>query len=704
MPARPVFRRRHALLATLVANAFVPAVYAADAVMQVSPVVITATRVAQSSFDLPLSIDVVNGEQMQNGQFMVNASESLVRIPGIVAPNQTRFSSDQLVSSRGFGARAGFGVRGIRLYADGIPQSMPDGQGQMGTFSLSSADRMEVLRGPFSALYGNSSGGVIQIFTRDGVGAPRATASAYAGSFGTERADLLAEGQSGALGYVVDASRYQTDGYREHSAARRDQLNAKLNWRAGDDTKVTVVLNSLDQPYNDDPQGLTRAQMEANPRQTQASSISQNTGGSKSQTHLGVNVEHRLSDQDTLQAIAWAGVRNTYTRLATPFSGTAVIKGSGGISAIDRDFSGVDLRWSHKTPTPTGPLNVTLGLTYEYMKDARTGFENNAGAQGVLRRDEDNIASNSGQYVQAEWEIGKDWILSGGVRQSRVNFENKDRYIRTTGTGNPDDSGTVSYTNTSPVLGVVYHLNPAVNLYANAGKGFETPTFIELAYRPGNVSGLNFALQPSTSVNYEAGVKAFVGANTRVNLAVFEVRTDKEIVVDSTSFGRSVYANAGKTGRSGVELSVDTDLSHNFKAYLAYTLLDARFKEAYRTSSGTTIASGNLLPGTPRTTVYGELSWQHPASGFSTALEARYSGKVFIDDVNSDAADAYTVFNWKGGFDQRLGGVRLKEFLRVENIGDKRYSGGVLVNNTTGAFMPAPGRNYLVGVSAGLDF
>lgn len=704
MRSLPVFRRRHALLASLIGGAFAPAAFAADPVAQASPVVITATRIAQSSFDLPVSIDVVSAEQMQDGQAMVNASESLARVPGIVAPSQSRFSSDQLVSSRGFGARAGFGVRGIRLYADGIPQSMPDGQGQMGTFSLSSADRMEVLRGPFSALYGNSSGGVIQIFTRDGVGAPRATASAYAGSFGTARADLLAEGQSGTLGYVVDASRYQTDGYRAHSAARRDHLNAKLNWRAGEDTKVTLVLNSLDQPYNDDPQGLTRAQMAANPRQTLASSLTQNTGGSKSQTQIGVNLEHRLSERDTLQAIGWAGVRNTYTRLATAFNSAAVIKGSGGISVIDRDFSGVDLRWSHRATTPTGPLKLTLGLTHEQMKDARTGFENNAGAQGVLRRDEDNVVANSGQYVQAEWSIGQDWIVSGGVRQSRVNFENKDRYIRTTGNGNPDDSGAVSYSNTSPVLGVVYHLTPAVNLYANAGKGFETPTFIELAYRSGGASGLNFGLQPSTSVNYEAGVKAFVGERTRLNLAVFQVRTDKEIVVDSASFGRSVYANAGKTGRSGLELAVDSDLGRNFKVNLAYTLLDARFKDAYRTSAGTTIESGNLLPGTPRNTLYGELSWRHPASGFATALETRYSSKVFIDDVNSDAAGAYTVFNWKGGFEQRLGGLRLKEFLRIENLGDKRYVGGVLVNSASGAFAPAPGRNYLLGVSAGIDF
>jgi len=672
-------------------------------VPQLSTVVVTGSRVEHSSFDLPASIDVITGAQMQDGQNMVNASESLVRLPGIVAPNTYRLSSDQLVASRGFGTRAGFGVRGIRLYADGIPLSMPDGQGQMASFSLSSAQRMEVLRGPYSALYGNSSGGVIQIFTRDGLGAPRTAVSAYSGSFGSTRVGLTAEGKTGVLGYVLDAARYQTDGYREHSAARRDQYNAKLNSQLNQDTQVVLVLNSLDQPYAEDPQGLTRAQMVADPQQSAPAAVAQKAGGSKSQTQIGLNVSHRLDAQNSLQAIGWMGIRNSYGVLSTPFNATPVIKGSGGIAVIDRDFSGVDLRWSHQASTPSGPLTATLGLTYETMTDVRTGYENNAGVQGILRRDEDNLVSNAGQYLQAEWNVGKDWILSGGLRLSRVAFENQDRYIRTTGVGNPDDSGAVSYNNTSPVLGVVYHLTPLVNLYANAGQGFETPTFIELAYRSGGASGLNFALQPSTSVSNEVGVKALVGDNTQVNLAVFKIRTDKEIVVDSASFGRTVYTNAGKTDRTGLELSVDTQVAHDILANVAYTLLDAQFSEDYRTSNNTLIKSGNRLPGTPRTSLYAELAWKHPASGFATAVEARYSDKVYVNDVNSDAADAYTVVNWRVGFEQQWGRLKLKEFLRIENLGDKAYVGGVMVNSNS-PFFPAPGRNFAIGISGGMTF
>lgn len=687
-------------LAVLVSGAFPVAAIAAGPTVTTENVVVTATRIEQNSFDLPVSIDVITSQQMQFAQPMVNTSESLARVPGIFAPNTTRFSSDQQISSRGFGARSAFGVRGIRLYVDGIPQSMPDGQGQMGTFPLASAERMEVMRGPFSALYGNSSGGVLQIVTRDGKGPHRVSASAYAGSYDTWRTGLLAEGGSGNFGYIVDASRYDSDGYRDHSAVRRDQLNGKLTWK-GTDTKATLVMNSIDQPMNEDPQGLSRAQMEADRRQVaSASTLAMNAGGNKKQTHLGLNLEHQLTKNDTLQAVAWAGVRETLGRLTTPFNAAAVIRGSGGISYIDRDFSGVDLRWTHKANTWTGPLTVTFGLNYEYMKDLRKGFENINGEKGVLRRDEDNLVTNSGQYVQAEWSVGQDWILSGGVRSTRVFFKNKDRFIVGV---NPDDSGDATYRETTPVLGVVYHLNQRVNLYANAGKGFETPTFIEMAYRAGGLSGLNFDLQPSTSRNYEFGVKSLIGDTTRLNAAVFHVVTDDEIVTDSSSFGRTVYANAGKTKRKGLELSAESELANNLNLAVAYTLLDARFEDSFTNSTGT-IPGGNKIPGAPRSTFFGELAWQHPSSGFSTAIEARYSSKVHVDDLNSDAAESYTIYNWRAGFEQRFGGVRLSEFLRVENVGNKEYVGGVSVNDSNSRFFfPAAERNYLLGITASIN-
>jgi len=667
----------------------------------VSPVVVTATRDERSSFDLPVSIDVVDSATITEAQPLINASEGLARVPGLVAPNQYRMSSDQQLSSRGFGARAGFGVRGIRIYADGVPQTMPDGQGQTGSFNLSSAERMEVMRGPFSALYGSSSGGVVQIFTRDAPSQPTLAASYYGGSFDTWRAGLQYAGKSGGLDAVVDLSRYKTEGYRDHSAAQRDQAYAKLKTRLSDSDQLTLVVNYLDLPYAEDPQGLTRAQMTANPQQAGTNSVLFNTGGYKNQTHAGLNWEHRFDADRKLQAMVYGGQRESLQRLSIPVFVQNAATHSGGTSVIDRDFAGGDLRYAQSGQLAGGRLTVTGGVNVETMEDARTGYINNNGVQGALKRDEDNIATNFDQYLQAEWQFAKDWMLSGGVRHSKVELESKDRYIVA---GNPDDSGTVSYSNTSPVLGVLYQLSPALNIYANGGIGYETPTFIEMAYTPTG-SGLNFALQPARSKHLEVGIKSFIGSATRLNLAAFKIETDNEIVVNGASGGRTTYKNAGGTTREGVELAVVSTLLPNLDATFSYALLDATFNETFASGAGGTVAAGNWIPGAPRVTAYGELAWKLPAIGLSTAIEARHTGEIKVNDTNTDAAAASTVLNWRIGFEQTLGKVTLKEFARIENLGDKQYVGGVNVNDTNQRyFAPAPGRNHLLGASLALAF
>lgn len=697
---RHLFISRPTAVASALALLFpAQSLFAGEQVVSLDSVVITATRIEQSSFDVPVSIDVIDKERIRDGQYQVNASESLVRIPGIVAPNQSRFSSDQQISSRGFGARSSFGIRGVRIYADGIPLSMPDGQGQMGSFALSSAERMEVMRGPFSSLYGNSSGGVVQIITQEAPERDSITPSFYAGSFGTWRSGVQLGGRQEAVSYMLDASRFVTDGYRDHSAARRDQFNGKFTYRPDEDSRLNVVLNYVDQPYNQDPQGLNRKMMEANPKQAYSTAETYNTGGGKSQTHLGANFERRIDDRNTMTLVGYVGERDVLTRLGIKGDGDL---SSGGVGNVSRSFAGTDARWTHRMPTATGDLTLTGGLNYEYMKDNRKGFVSNKGVPGALRRDEDNIVTNFDQYLQAEWKLGKDWIVSGGVRHSHVSFEANDRYI--VPDKNPDDSGNVSYSNTSPVLGVLYHLTPAVNLYANLGKGFETPTFIELAYRPEG-SGLNFGVLPSKSRNAEAGIKALIGEHSRLNLAVFDISTDKEIVTGINIDGRATYKNAGKTQRQGVEISLDSRLGENLNLYLAYAYLNATFQDAFISGTDKPVAAGNRIPGAPRQTAYGELAWRHPASGFSTAIEGRYSGKIYVDDTNSDAAESYAIANWRAGLEQRVGTWRIQEFVRVDNLFDKQYVGGVIVNDGNGRFFaPAPGRNFMAGISASIGF
>jgi iron complex outermembrane receptor protein len=669
-----------------------------------APVVVTATREERSSFDLPLSIDVVPAESITEAQPMVNAAESLGRVPGLVSPNQYRMSSDQQLSSRGFGARAGFGVRGIRIYADGIPQTMPDGQGQTGSFNLSSAERIEVMRGPFSALYGNSSGGVVQIFTKSAPAQPTLGASYYAGSFDTWRAGLQYGGRHGGVDAVLDLSRYQTEGYREHSAARRDQANLKLATRIGEDDKLTLIINRTDLPYAEDPQGLTRAQMAANPQQAIAASFTFNTGGFKNQTHAGANWEHRIDAERRVAAMFYAGQRESLQRLSIPVGTQGSNTHPGGTSTINRDFAGGDVRYAQDIATAAGKLTVTAGVNVETMTDDRKGYINNNGVQGALKRDEDNIARNFDQYVQAEWLPAADWVLSAGLRHSEIKLEAKDRFIVAGAPNNPDDSGSVTFRNTSPVVGALYHVTPAVNLYANAGRGYETPTFIEIAYVPSG-TGLNFGLKPAKSRHYEVGAKAFVGAQTRLNVAAFRVDTEDEIVVASASGGRTTYKNAGKTTRNGVELALSTSPLDNLEFNFSYALLRAEFDEAFTSGAGGTVRAGNWIPGAPRVTAFGEVVWKLPAIGMTTAIEARHTGEIKVDDVNSDAAAAATIVNLRLGFEQKLGKLTLKEFARIENVGDKQYVGGVNVNDTNSRFFaPAPGRNHLLGASVAMSF
>jgi iron complex outermembrane receptor protein len=653
---------------------------------------VTATRVERPTLGIPAAVDRVRGEDIRWGKTQVNLSESLSRVPGISVHNRNNYAQDLQITSRGFGSRSTFGIRGLRLVADGIPASFPDGQGQVSHFDLGSAGGIEVLRGPFSVMHGNASGGVISIATERGT--PGLEGSFSAGSLGTRRAAL----KLGGDGWLVSSARFSTDGYREHSKAVREQLNAKAEFSPGGGTRVTLVANSFASPETQDPSGLTRAQMEADPKQVAAPVLQFDTRKSQAQNQFGAAFSHRLSEATTLHASLHAGER--VVRQYLGFLGAAPATTSGGVLNLDRGYGGASLRLETSGALLGRPLTVSFGGEVERMVDRRTGFVNNNGQIGALRRDEDNIVSATGAYAQAEWRFADKWIALAGLRASRVAFELEDFFIVA---GNPDDSGSRSYSAVTPALGLLYSATPSISLYANHGRGFETPTFVELAYRPGG-SGMNFALEASRSRHLEAGVKAVLGAGTRLNLALFEVATEREIVVNTNVGGRSTFKNAGRTRRSGLELGLESSLPFGLEAVLAWTLLDATFRDAF-TAGAITVPSGNRLPGVARNTLYGELRWKHTPSGFTLALEAQHKSRVAVDDVNSDFAAGYTTANVAAGLTQSGSKWTVTEFLRIDNLADRRYAGSVIVNEGNGRFFePSPGRTALVGVQAKLAY
>jgi iron complex outermembrane receptor protein len=698
--------KRHVLASSVIAalSTYAPFAVADETVNTAIPVVVvTASRTEQLSFDLPASIDVIGADQIGAAQPRVNASEALAAVPGLVAQNRQNYAQDLQISSRGFGARSAFGVRGVRLIADGVPATMPDGQGQAATFNLDLAERIEVLRGPFSALYGNHSGGVIQLFTRDPKGAPAVEFNVSGGSYGSHKTDLNASGSAGGVGYLIDVSRFDTDGYRSHSAATRDQAYAKLVFAPSATSRLVLTAGALRQDDTQDPLGVTWATWQRDPRageidttdpRTPQRTLAERYNTRKSIDHqqLGATWEQRFGS-DRLRVTAYVGNRRVIQYQAFSQGFQAPASHSGGVVDFDRDFHGIDANWTMSRPLLDGTLRSTFGIEAGASNDARKGYENfigsEFGVQGRLRRDEKDDVKNLDPYTQFEWERGA-WVLSAGLRHSRVDFDVEDRYL-----ANGNDSGSVSYRHTTPLLGILYKVQPGLNLYASAARGFETPTLNEVFYS-GTGAGFNFALAPAQSTHLEFGAKAMPLDGVRINAAVFQVKTTDELVVDSSNGGRTSYRNASATLRQGLELSADAEWRRNWTGRLALSVLRAVYDEGFGA-----VLRGSRLPGVPNASLYGEFGWKDADDRYGAALEAIANTKLYPDDANqANPAPGYAIANLRVQAQQQFAGWRVKEYARVNNLFDRGYIGSVIVGDSNRRYYEAaPGRNWVLGAS-----
>ena len=694
-----------------------------DTETELDTIVVTATRVAESSRDLPVSIDRVDRAALAKGQPQVNLSESLITVPGVSVQSRQNYAQDLQLSVRGFGARSSFGVRGLRLYSDGIPGTMPDGQGQFSQFDLGSAGHIEVLRGPFSALYGNSSGGVIAIFTEDAKPGVLYDATVEYGTFNTQRYALKTEGDDGVVNYVLDAAHFQTDGYRNHSSAERDNLNSKVRLDFSDTAKLTLVANVVETPFVQDPLGLTRAQLAADPRQAGVGAIPFNTRKSLDQEQLGAVFDDKFTDHDELTAMAYAGHRATTQFQAIPVATqmNAPLY-PGGVIDLDRAFWGVDAHVSDQREIAGTPLQVVGGINYDDLAEARKGYLNYVGSvtgvEGGVRRDEGNHVYDFDQYLQAQWDPDPRWRMIAGVRNNLVEVSSHGHIPVLDGA-----DSSVRYSAVNPVAGVTFRASSAVNFYGSYGKGFETPTLNDLAYRSvdGSLPGLNLGLKPARSDNYEAGVKAGTGA-LRGDLAAFYIQTKDELAVLQNSGGRTVDQNIGETSRRGLELAVDADWKGGFSARMAYTYIRAVVGQAYASciaapcnplanpggplpANYKTVAAGDHLPAVPMNSLYAGLTWSYVPLAFSTTLETQGRSKIYVDDRNSDAAAGFWVANVRAGFEQETRRWRFSEYARLDNLANRAYVGSVIVNETNGRFFePAPGRTAYIMFNAALRY
>lgn len=688
--------------ALLLPLTFSPVLQAASASNE-QTMIVTATPQTVSELDTPAAVSVIEGEDMRLATPRVNLSETLTSVPGLQVQNRQNYAQDLQISIRGFGSRSAFGVRGIRLYVDGIPATMPDGQGQISNIDINSIQDVEVLRGPFSALYGNASGGVINVTTETGI-----EASSYYGSYGSWRYGLKATGamgdgtQPGDVDYTVSTTRFTTHGYRDHSGARKNLANAKLGVRLDDVSKLSLIFNSVDIKA-DDPGGLTESEWKADPQQAPRAE-QYNTRKTIKQTQAGLRYERQLSAQDDISVMAYAGERETTQYQSIPLVAQLKPAQAGGVITLQRHYQGIDSRWTHRGELGV-PVTFTGGLNYENMSENRKGYNNfrlnngppEFGHKGDLRRDERNLMWNVDPYLQTQWQLTQKLSLDAGVRYSSVWFDSNDHYIAP---GNGDDSGDASYHHWLPAGSLKYALTDAWNLYLAAGRGFETPTINELSYRADGQSGFNFDLKPSTNDTVEVGSKTRIG-NGLLTAALFQTDTDDEIVVASSMGGRTTYKNAGKTRRQGAELALDQRFAGDWRVKASWTWLDATYRSNVCQGQN---CDGNRIPGIARNMGFASLGFI-PDEGWYAGTDVRYMGDIMANDENTAKAPSYTVVGLNTGYKFNYSQLTVDIFGRVDNLFDKEYIGSVIVNESNGRYYePAPGRNYGVGINLAWQF
>ncbi len=665
-------------------------------------ILVQSGRLTQRQFDAPTAIYTIDAETIRNSGPQVNLSDVLARAPGVVAFNRNNYAQDVQISVRGFGARSAFGLRGFRLITDGIPATTPDGQGQASTVSLTSAEKIEVLTGPLAQLYGNSAGGVIQVFTREADLTPTAQAQIFKGSYGLERTDWQFSQRAGKVGFVADYSTFDIQGYRNNSQARREQLNSVVTADLSADTRLKLIANVFRMPFAKDPLGLTAAQFLTNPKQAGNFALVNDSRKTVNQEQAGAVLEHKLDKDSRIQARIYGGNRENLQYQAA--SATA-----GSWVGLERDFHGLGLQIQGKQNLQGGKaVDWVAGFDQDYAGENRQGGSAAAGQKtGNVNRKELNESSNRDYFAQANWRVMPDWTFVTGVRQSHVQLKSKDDYL----TDGVNGSGSVSYKAANPVMGATWHVSDHLNIYLNQGKGFETPTLSESVYtKSGNaVIGLfNANLIPSRSQHLELGSKWTPSPSTRVDAAAFRIKTDNEIVTSLSVGGRTAFTNASETWREGLELSARHAFNSNWRTQLTATVMNAEY------ANGTSLA-GKSLPGIPQKQLFTSISWAE--NGFQNTRKKTLQGKtasldwiarssLWANDVNdaSGAAAGYGLLNAriKQGFEWRQ--TNFEAYLGIDNLTDKKAVSSVIINQAGRQyFEPLLPRNWVIGISTKLN-
>ena len=684
MTVRSSYAALACLLGALCSTTLAEEVQSVEPPDEVSEIIVTATRLDQAARSVPAAISVVSGAEIQHARQQLALDEALARVPGVFFQNRYNFAQDLRIAIRGFGARSNFGVRGIKILVDGIPETLADGQSQVDSIDLASVRQVEILRGPASALYGNAAGGVISISSEQGSAEPYAEARVALGDFGYRKYQLKTGGAAGRLDYLVSLSDLRIDGYREHSEAENRQLNSRFLLRLSDATEIGWAISATDQPVSNDPGGLLLAEAEANPRSARDRNVDFDAGETLDQQKLGISFRHSFPDGGEVRARSYYLERDFLNRL--PFA-------DGGMVTFDRSFAGGGISYTRGFRLGDMQHRVIAGFDHDRQRDDRQRYDNNDGIQGALRLDQLERVTSTGIFVQDEVTVSDRLEVTLGLRYDDIEFDVADAFL-----ADGNDSGTRSIDDVSPSIGFLYDVGAGQGLYGNIATAFETPTSTEFA-NPDGSGGFNPGLEPQRSTSYELGLRGELSESTRYELAVFRIDVDDELIPFeiASSPGREFFANAGKSERRGIELSFVATPLPGLNLALAYTWSRFEF-DAFVDSDGNDF-SGNTIPGIPETFVHADVSYMHD-SGFFAAVDALYTDELFADNANAAKVRGATVANLRFGLRRTFGQLEIEPFAGIGNVFDADYTANVRINAFGSRyFEPGPERNVYGGVS-----
>lgn len=654
---------------------------------KVDEIVIRATRMEKRVDEIPAAISVVTKDDIQLGRQQLGMDESLASIPGVFIQDRYNFSRDLRIAIRGFGARSGFGIRGIKIIVDGIPESLPDGQGQSDGIDLGSTERIVVMRGPSSSLYGNASGGVINISSERGPSIPFVEARLSAGEYDFNQVQLKVGGESGRWNYVANASKMEFDGHRAHSKTENTLFNGRLTYAFDNESELGIIFNSTDQPVAQDPGGIDLAQAQADPTSARQRNVDFDASEVLEQQRFGLTYIKSSGEHHELRLrnhFVWRDFANKL-----PFVG-------GGATQFERFYVGGGATYAYNGELWGRPNSLIVGVDLDRQDDDRQRFDNNSGVVGPMIADQTELVSNVGLFVQNEMTLSDDFVLTFGLRYDEIEFQVKDKFL-----SDGDDSAKRTLDEVSPMIAVLYSPFETAAFYATISTAFESPTTVELS-NPSGTGGFNPNIDPQFATNYEVGIRGTIAERNRYEAAVYYIDVEDELIPFEIG-GRDIFVNAGKSTREGVELSFTSEPIDGLIANVAYTYSEFKF-DTFVTGGGNDF-SGNKIPGIPENVLYGEVAYTHP-SGFYGVIDARNVGKLYANNSNSVSVDSYTVVNLRAGLaDWQLGNWVLGPFVGVNNLTDEDYFAEIRINSFGGRYYePAPERHFYGGLSIRYNF